>query len=293
MLEKPPIDFFDATDTFLDRSGKMSVCKDCINEAYERIFANEQSMEQTVLRLCRILNVRYDPAAIDAAKKHLTTFEEKGTESKSVFGIYKNKLLSVQVGSKLSEKNWDIDLTFSEPNKDILEELPSGSIDNQEYFEESWGKLLKEEDYEFLEQRYGRWTHGREPDSYEEEILLRELCHKENEIRKARLESRGVDNLVKSLQELMKNSALTPALQKAASSGKVMDTIGMKIKMIETEEPAEHYKDRNLFKDFFNIGKYFLNYVTRPIENFFSGNKNFEITEDNDIIMDDDKSTEE
>jgi hypothetical protein len=296
MTFKKPEDFFDATDTYLDSNGKMSICTACINEIYKKVFTNEQSMEQTILRICRMLNVRFDFAAIDAVKKHLATFEENGRSTESFFGIYKNKLLSVQPG-KLSDKDWDNqDLSFIEPTKEEKLRLPAGTIENQEYFESQWGKGFQKDDYEFLEQEFNEWRKTTKCDTQGEKVLVKEICYKQNEIRKARVEGKAVDAMVKSLQDIMKNSALTPALQSAAMSGKSADTFGNWVKEIEQLEPAEFFQDKEKFKDFDGIAEYIERYITRPIGNFITGSRDFstgeleEITEDdNEFDIEDEK----
>jgi len=296
MTFKKPEDFFDSTDTYLDANGKMSVCTPCINSIYKKFFINEQSIEQTILRICRLLNVRFDLSAIEALKKHLATIEEKGRATESYMGIYKNKLVSVQFGNKLSEKDWDNqDFTFVEPTREERLKLPAGSIENQEYFEAQWGKGLNQDDYEFLEQEFNEWRKTTKCDTQGEKVLVKEICYKQNEIRKARLEGRPVDSMVKSLQDIMKNSALTPALQSAANSGKSADTFGNWVKEIEQFEPAEFYQDKEKFKDIDGIKEYVERYITRPIGNFITGSRDFstgeleEITEDDDFDIEDEK----
>jgi hypothetical protein len=289
MSFKKPLDFFDATDTFLDSNGKMSICKDCINSAYKGIFINEQSLERTLLRLCRILNCRFDLRAVAAAQKHLDTIASKGQETENIFGLYKNKILSVESG-KLSDKDWNSqDLSFTEPSLELKSQLPAGFVENKEYFENQWGKSLNlnQDDYEYLEQQFGEWKRTTKCDTQGELVLVKEICYKQNEIRKARIEGHSVDAMVKSLQDIMKNSALTPALQTAAQSGKNADTFGNWIKDIEQFSPADYYADKEKFKDIDGIGAYIEKYITRPIGNFITGSRDFS-TDDLEEINDPD-----
>ena len=85
--------------------------------------------------------------------------------------------------------------------------------------------------------------------------------------------------MVKELQDLMKTASLDPAKASAINSGKSQDTFGGIVKLIEEAEPAEHYKDKELFKDYDNIVLYFYNYVTRPLKNFITGSRDFSLAE--------------
>jgi hypothetical protein len=284
MQFKDPDQFYNATDKYLDSNGLMSICRDCINETYDRLYLSEMSMEKAILKLCRMLNVRFDLRAVDAAKQHMETAEVKGTKYSAIFGMYKMKLGSTQkakIGERVEE-----DMTFVEPSLQDVEKINENETLGMEYYEESWGMGLGAEDYHYLEQEFAKWKRTTKCDTQGEEVLVKELCYKQNEIRKARIEGKSVDTLVKSLQEIMKNSALTPALQNAASAGKMADTFGVWIKEIESMTPAEFYEDKLKYKDIDGIDEYNQKYITRPLGNFITGSRDFntgDLEEINDI----------
>lgn len=291
--DKKPNEFYTATDVYIDTNGFMSVCKDCIQDIYLLFLETSPSMEHAILRLCRLLNVKYDERAIQAMYSHIEKLEDRGVEDPSnVFGLYKNKLVAVQKTSVDDKVNNSSDLTFVEPTREILNNLPSEEVDNIEYYEDAWGKgdFLTLEDYQFLEQEFAKWKRTTKCDSQSEEVLVREICHKQNEIRKARIEGKTVDGLVKSLQEIMKNSALTPALQNAASSGKSIDTFGNWIKEIEQLTPAEWFKDQKKYKDMDGIEEDRKD-IRRSIQNFVTGSRDFS-TLDLEEINDDEEEVE-
>jgi hypothetical protein len=105
-------------------------------------------------------------------------------------------------------------------------------------------------------------------------------------IRQARSEQKPINKLEEEFQKLLTTSALSPAQTNAATQGKMGDSYGMLIKMIEEETPAEHYADYKLFDDFFDLKKYLRDYVSRPITNFFNGRKNYVVSGDDDISLD-------
>lgn len=285
-LDKPPKEFFTATDIFLDTSGYMSVCKTCVDDLYNRIYENEHSIDRTILKMCRIFNVVYGESAIQALHSHIKTVEEKGGQVTGVFGIYKTKLMSTQK-MRMGNRDLDIDLTFVEPSHEVVAAIKDSGLDDQEYFEESWGKGLNEEEYRFLETEFAKWKRTTKCDTQGEEILVRELCHKQNEIRKSRVEGRSVDGLVKSLQEIMKNSALTPALQNVASGGKSAEAFGVWIKDIEQLSPAEWFAEQEKYRDMDGMSQD-MNDIRRSIGNFITGSRDFNTTDLEEISEGDD-----
>jgi len=277
MEYKTPTNFFKATDNFLDSNDYMSVCKQCIDDIYEKFFIIEQSMDKAILRLCRLLNIRFNERALESAKKQIETHIEKGMKNPSVFGNYKAKILMV-TSNKIGDKNTNEDLTFIEPNEEIIEKLESPQVIDQEYYENIWGKSqgLNQIDYEFLDYEYGRWvgpignvTHG-------EEVLIRDICHLQNQIRKERITGNDskVNNLIEARQKIMKDGALTPLLQNAANSGKNADCFGVWLRDIEQIMPAEWYADQEKYKDIDGIEEDIQD-IKRSCKNFLVGSRDF------------------
>src|SRR3972149_6925785 len=72
MKVKGKINFLKTTTPDLDSTNCFSVCTSCVNEMYGKILLSENwNIQKTVLKLCRILNVRYEESAIESALKHI------------------------------------------------------------------------------------------------------------------------------------------------------------------------------------------------------------------------------
>ena len=283
MQNKSATEFYDATDKLLDGNGKMSVCRSCIDYFFQGFYVKENDLNDAVYQTCKIINVRYDASAIEATQKHIDTNAARNRKTNYIFGAYLSKLKISNFGQIDIE---NVDFTFSEPVRYVSENaIPLEEVlddeEDIEYLRSVWGENLELEDYRFLENAYSKWTRTTEVDNYGVEILLREICHKENEIRKARKENKSVDTLLKALQEIMKNSALTPALQNAASSGRSADAFGVWIKDIENLTPAEWYEEeyRDKYKDIEGIEEYNEIFIKRSIKNFLTGSRDFNIEE--------------
>lgn len=225
--------------------------------------------------MCRLLNVQYNEKAIESAKQHIKTRADSGTTISNVFGIYKSKLIAIQ-RTQIGKKDVDEDLTFVEPSSNVVEAFPIDSTPDLDYYESVWGKGvdLDIEGYEYLESEFAKWQKTTQCDTQGEEVLVRLICHQQNKIRKAQEKGKSVDNLVKSLQEIMKNSALTPALQNAASSGKNYETFGKWVKDIEQKTPAEWWEDQEKFHDVDGMTED-KNDIIRSIKNFITNSRDF------------------
>jgi hypothetical protein len=287
MKEKHPKDFFVATDLFLDTNGYFSICKECCNEIFDKIFSVEGSVEKALLKTCRLLNLKYDENAIDATKTHLATMASNGRQTNNFFGLYKAKLVTTQKMA-MNDIHGGTDLTFQEPTSPIfVSEDDKIFLEDHQDLEDFWGNNLKEEDYRFLERELSEWQKTHKCDTKAEKTLFREICLTTLEIRKKRTLDQPTGKLVEDLQKIMKTAGVDPSQSSAAGSGKSQDTFSAFIKTIEETEPAEYFKDKELFKDFDNIDFYFKKYITRPLKNFITQSRDFNVeNEDTDDVDD-------
>jgi hypothetical protein len=234
-------------------------------------------MEKSILNICRILNVKFDIDALNAAKKHISTLSVGDKEVDNIFGIYKSKIVvSQKVG--VGKANPNADLTFIEPSTEIIENIFDNDFEDIEYLEKMWGRSagLDQEDYEFLEEEYGRWVGPIGNVMHSEEILIRDICHLQNQIRKERIKGSDskVNSLIEARQKIMKDGAFTPLLQNAANTGKNADCFGVWLRDIEQENPAEWYADQKKYKDMDGIEEDIQD-IKRSLKNFLTGSHDF------------------
>lgn len=280
-------DFYDATDVFLDSNGKMSICRFCVKNIYEEKYVKNNDIYDSIYQTCKILNVRYEPVSVEALEKHIRSMEEKGRVIDQVFGIYLSKLKISDFGQR------DIsgeDFTFHETIKYNSDRLDSETYDEDviNELESFWGVGLTPKQYQFLESEMDRYKKTHKCDTAAEESLLRQICFAELDIRQAREGQTSTSGAVETLQKLMKTASVDPAKTAIAGAGKSQDTFSSFIKLIEQNDPADYYQDKGLFKDYDNIGpKYFEKYVTRPLKNFITQSRDFNVDETNDDLDDD------
>ncbi len=265
-------EFFKTTDPELDGNMKMSICKICCREILDKYMFVEQNMEKAFLQTCRRLNIIYDEQIIVKAREKMETLKQSGREIDSLLGFYLRILFARVTENK--------DLTFHELTSPLIvvkDDSLYGTNLSLKELEKEWGIGLINEDYIFLEEEMGSWMATHRSDTKAEKTLLKEICWKQLEIRRTRLANDSTENLVKQLQELLKTAAIDPSKANAAGQGKNLESFSAFIKMIEETEPAEYYADKELFKDFDNIGFYFEKYVTRPLKNFVMGSRDFNV----------------
>jgi len=273
--------FYDAVDNGLvDTNRKMSVCKDCIQKLYDSVYMETQSMEKSIHRLCIILNIKFSNEAVDATKKHIQTVLESGKMVNAVFGVYKQKIIATNKSMDKSVTQYegyeDIGTIFTEKQintKEIL--IPPDVLD-------FWGRDIPRGDVEYLETQYANFKQTHKADTYAEKILLRQVCMTMLDIKQARANADDTTKLVKELQDLMKNLAISPNIANASSAPKGSDTFGQWIAEIEREEPAQWLKTDprgDMLRDVTNIEEYFQKYFVRPMKNFIQGSKDFNVDE--------------
>lgn len=270
--------FYSALDSYLDKNGYMSVCKNCCNEIYNLCLNSELNINKALLKTCRILNIAYVQDAIDSANLQVSGENQK-YDSEKYFGIYKAKLgnyfrMYPDAPSTFDSYPQNIEFNVEDENS-ILE---NEGEDYSRYLKNTWGSGLSIEDYSFLEEKLSEWKRTHKCDTNSELILMQEICHLQLTVRKARETGGATEKLVKSLQDLIKTANLSPAQANMSNAAKGTEAFGNWIKDIEQLEPAEWWnQNRELFKDVDNLNQYWEDFIVRPIKNFITRSKDFNV----------------
>ena len=290
--------FYDASDGgFIDTNKKLSVCKECIIKLYDESYEQTQSMEKTLHKLCISLNIKYFNEAVDATRAHITTLIDSGKNVRSIFGIYKTKLLATQ---KSMDKNALADMSYEDVGVIFEErEIEIDEIPIPEEVRAFWGKDLANSDIHFLEEEYKNFRTTHKADTYAQVVLLKQVCYTMLEIKKQRKSDEGnTDKLVKELQSLMSNLAIAPKDVKSTGTNKGEEAFGLWIADIERSEPAQWLTSDprgDAYRDVANVDKYFKEYIVRPLRNFILQSRDFNVNEDEDnekdLFYDDEERT--
>lgn len=284
---KPLNQFYEATNLNIDTSGKLSVCRDCCNELYHKYFSIYNNLEIALDLTCRDLDIVYDEDALIQTQSHIDKLLSNGKNANAVFGYYKSKLSSLNKNNTGMEsfrykdspkfKNAINNLEIHNENQN------NDNCDNVIYFSNEdryelglfWGDGFTDNQLQYLVNELENWKQTHKCDNRAELTLLKEICIKLLQIRDKRALKESVSNDLKELQDLMKTASVDPAKANVASAGKSHECFGLWVKDIEQFTPAEWFEDQEKYTDMDGFGKYIKNYITRPIENFLAGTRNF------------------
>lgn len=275
--------FYDCVDNrLIDSNGKLSVCKNCISKLYDTFYEETGNLEKSIHKLCTSLNIKFSNEAASATQTHIQTLIEQGKAVKNVFGIYKSKLIAVNPSM---DKSAEMDLTYSDVgtiyvDKEVeIEEIPipQDVID-------FWGSDITRENILYLEKEYTRFKATHKADTYAEIVLLKQVCYTMLDIKTIRASGGDTSDLVKELQALMKNLAISPNVANAANAAnKGSEAFGLWIQDIEREEPAQWLLSDprgDIYRDVADTESYFEKYFVRPLKNFIMGSKDFNVADD-------------
>jgi hypothetical protein len=137
---KKETEFYKSFDIWLDSNTKLSVCSQCISEMYVSVYATEHSLERTIYRLCKALNIRYDESAVQATLTHLATLGRQ-PDDPTTFGFYKTHVLPrTEMGAGNSVTGKDIDLTFQGESPPPVNVAQEGDFDSFQTVADFWGQ---------------------------------------------------------------------------------------------------------------------------------------------------------
>jgi len=281
---RPASEFYEFVDMgFVDKAGLMSVCKSCIQDMYDEEYKKTNSMEESIHKLCTSLNVMYSNEAVSATKAHIQTLIDGGKNVNAVYGIYKQKLLATQKSmdkSGLKEMTYiDLGVIFTTDNIDTPDiAIPQETMD-------FWGNERDREEVLFLQSEYNKFDKTYNTEDHAQVSLLQQVCYTLLDLKKARKANDDTKDLTKSLQEIMKSLKISPSSKGKDDNGEESELFGMWIRDIETKEPAQWLKTDprgDMYRDVADVEGYFQKYIVRPIKNFITQSKDFNVDDDED-----------
>jgi len=146
--------------SLLDSNGKMSICKKCIGEIYNKHFKKSKDLTTSIYRTCKDVDVMFNEQALQGLKNHLLGEIEKGRDLKTPFGTYKSKL------STTCKKHVMGNMIFA--NSEDMPTDPDDELDDYEYDNKDlrvkWGDYPNDtlirfkRKYDFLRDNYNEKT---------------------------------------------------------------------------------------------------------------------------------------
>lgn len=307
--EKTIKKFYTSQD-FLDTDGLMPICKDCVNYLFNYFYSIHSRIDVAIYEVCKCVNVRYDSRAYSALKNAL----EKNSFDKiaaSVADGFNNpdtpeEFDEVAVDTNMGLwgryyvimlrlcKEKDIDLFFDVYKNDrpegyedkttdraVVEAIDDAYSKRLTSLEKKWGRGLNEDDYAYLETEYQEWAKTKDVENKSVDILIREVCMKQMDIRKLREAGNEVPKKDhETLMLLMDKCSITPDKEKETSSSKSQAAFGTWLKDVETLSPAEWVENQKLFKDVEGIDDYVKRTYDRAVRNYIGMQRDFRVVAD-------------
>lgn len=250
----PRDNFYEATNLMIDKNGLMSICKNHCNEIYNNYFSIYNNLEKALYLTCQDLDIMFSIEALKQTQSHIEQLISRGKSHEKPFGYYKSKL------SSIGKNNAGLDsLRFKDSDtlKENIQNTEFNNYDNQNYDKLilKWGNLPTS-DIQFLENEYIDWCRRYDVSSKAMEVNIKYICHQQLTINKKQEAGQPVDKELKTIGDLMGNSALKPIQESAAMSAE-FNTLGTWIKKFENEEPFpepdEELKDVDGFKKYIRV----------------------------------------
>ncbi len=255
--------------------GVLPICKSCIDDIYNK-YKNKYLDDRIVIfNFCRLLDIPFSEGSFIGATQH---------SEKTGWKLYQSYFKQINSFGEVNNTG----NCFEDGQMALGEYVIKSENDIDSDVRLFWGCGFNDRDYIFLENELTKWKQTHRCDNRAELTLLKEICIKILQIRNKRESNENVSKDLKELQEIMKTAAIDPAKAKIADAGKSHEAFGVWIKDIEQFRPAEWHDKQKKYKDMDGFIPYINDYIVRPIRNFITGSRDFQVS-DNIIAISDDE----
>jgi hypothetical protein len=222
--------------------GRLPICRDCVKK-----IVNED--RDNMIKFCESIDLIF-----------VQDYWEQSLKAKSASIANYFRIINMR---KLANR------PFSESNFIICDEINESQLKYKATpdIENFWGKGLEKSDYYFLQNFYDEFASTYDTSTPVQINLYKNIAKAQLQANKAFVggDVASYDRLMKSMSNLLADSNLKV---KDKDTG-LVDTLGLRIKMIESEEPIPKVSDK--FKDIDNIGKYFKKFFLDVLINATTG----------------------
>lgn len=273
--EYPSDRFYEHKNIELFPKGLVPYCKDCCNAMLKYYLKKTGTLEASMWYVCARLDIPF-------IKRVFETVQDRNKDINKFLDNYYAYLWGCHSMKKALD-TWesfaDSDVSFEEI-KTTVKDI-DGIKARKEDLELKWGIQECEEDYQYLEYLYQRYTQNVITNPYQED-LYRDLCL-------ARLEKRRIEQ-EKSSSDITKTQARILTLmnklglddfEQSKPKSLSEQLIFAKIAQIEMTKPADLYKEPTKYKDFNKVKKYYKDICLRALKNTLAGTRDFDINMDN------------
>lgn len=255
----PKAKFYSATNNDLDKSGVMSICKDCctnIYKDYRKLF----DVKKAIFLTCRDLDIAYSESSANGVLSSIENTVAKGDtyDETTVIGKYLSMLKTIGItngirGTRFRDSDNYIDeFGNTETAGQVYTDDDYEAIEI-EYLKQRWGEEFVITDLVWLENDYNEWECGYEIDGKNRKTLVEQICCEDLFIYKERQKGIDVTRRLNNIQKLMTTAQLTPKLQSTSASSE-FNSLPEMISHVEKHKPC--YKPNHALKDVDHMKKW-------------------------------------
>ncbi len=271
-----PIEDFYKSPNPLHGNGVLLYCKDCALDIMQKNLRRFSNIEKALWYTCAALNIPFRSEVYERLDEKIKLNAGKKI---NYLGEYLKMLSVMRSKTDKWESFNDTDVSMGEFS--ALQDMNVKRENEIKELKMLWGDTFSIDDLSYLEYRFTIYTDGMELTEYQAS-RYRDLCLCELK--------------VKNMEEVKTNMALKANIAKELGIDKFSTDrekteaekyLENDIYMMEHYEPAEYYADKDLYKDWLGIHKYWIKWVLRPVKNLITGSKDYEISEDSKYGDDD------
>ena len=256
----------------------LPICKTCLDKLfmhYTEVYGNDE--DKAIRRICMTFDIYYNKSLLNASRKI--------TKDRSRIHTY------ISRANLLQYKDKTYDTTLDEENNNIITDEQLSDMNAKELKKlnnnrKIWGNDYSAEEYDLLNNHYSMLTKQIDSIDFVQETLIRDLCDiKIQQIRARKANDLDkYEKLIKLYQSTLSNAKLKP--NNGSTIDDVNDCYGSWLNDIEQFTPAEFYKDKTKYRDFFGLKEYVERFMYRPLKNLITGSREmddeFSIKNEND-----------
>lgn len=247
--------------------GYVPYCKECCQAIYEKHYEHFQDMEAALWFTCADMGIPFI--------EHLYN-RTKGVLSRKKTGKPVEEYINCMRTYRGKPKAWndfsDTDTSFGDIRTEVV--LDAEREEEIKKLKMAWGDDLSVDDLGYLEWRFLTYTNGVDLTEYQAS-RYRDLCLCELRIKKD-VETQANMKIKTSIAKELGIDKFDANAEKTEADKYIEN----RIYIMEKYEPAEYYKDQELYKDFLGIHKYWIDWVLRPVKNLIIGSKDYNVTTD-------------
>ena len=261
--------FYKTFSPLYTETGFVPMCKSCMNRMADKYMVKYGDKREAMKRVCMAFDLYYSDAI----------FDKVADEEDTWVGNFMKRLNMSQNRKKTFDDTLDdgvkvSGILYNKKARELREKFEAEEQEKQASPDDikKWGAGFKPEDYAEMNRHYALLKSANPRADGNQENYIMDCCRIKMHQLKASRE--GDMDVFQKMTELYTKNYKNGNLKSAGDSAIAEDFVyGVTVEQIEQYTPAEYYKGKELYRDFDNIGDYFVRMVVRPLKNILLGTR--------------------